>query len=378
MKQNRKIYPMLFAVSFMAWLLLPFIMGNIIGSPKPKITSEDIRNTASRPVFNINRLDPFPENFNKFYYDHFPFRETLLAWWSANVGVPALKKAPVKSLVDKGDDGWLYPAEERPVFEGTQMLSNENLELIHQTIRNRVIFYRAQGIRFYVFIVPMKSVVYPEFLPSYYYHYKDTTQTQKLVALLKQDTLIPFTDVNPALVNAKPKGNLYTHTDKSWNSMGAFEAYSQIISRIRKDFPSVKPVEAKDVTFGEFKTPGGMLASRLGIQKEVGETRYRPVIKNARAMEGKKAGHVPPPWFELPAEFEKVSVVPDSSLPKALVIRDPQIEPMMPFLDQNFKKTVYIFDAWMYDLNWDIIQKEKPGIVILEVSEPNIKNIIHL
>ena len=32
----------------------------------------------------------------------------------------------------------------------------------------------------------------------------------------------------------------------------------------------------------------------------------------------------------------------------------------------------------MYDLNWDIIQKEKPDIVLLEMYEPYVKNILHL
>ncbi|MEI6885031.1 MAG: hypothetical protein WCO02_11130 [Bacteroidota bacterium] len=322
MKQGTKIYSVLFAVSFMAWLLLPFLLSNLVGGKKKAVSREELSSVLPRPVFNPGRLDPFPGEFERYYYNRFPQKDTLLKWWSVKMGADALKRAPERSMVDIGEDGWLFAADERPVYEGLTQLSAENIELIHQTIRNRVIFFKAQGIRFYVFIIPMKSVIYPEYLPSYYYHYSDTTLTQKVISVLSSDTLIPFINVNPSLINAKPKGELFTRTEKSWNSLGAYEAYKQVISRIARDFPAVQAV-----TFGE---------------------------------------------------FGKVRVTPNGKLPKALVIRDPQIEQMIPFLDQNFSKTVYIFDAWMYDLNWDIIQKEKPDIVLLEMYEPYVKNILHL
>ncbi len=367
----------LVSVGFMIVLLVPFLLDNLVGGPKPRLTPEEVRATAPRPSLSISTLNTYPERFSKFYDDHLPYRDKIMNWWSEHYNVALLKKAPLKSPVDMGDEGWMYPAGERPVYEGNLMLSTQDIELIHQTIRNRVIFYRANGIRLYVFFVPMKSVIYPEHLPSYYVHFSDSTQTQKVISLLSRDTLIPFIDVNPGIINAKPSGTLFTHTGKSWNTKGAFEAYRQIISRIRKDFPSITPIEPTDVRFDAWDTTGGALATELGIQHEVSETLFRPVIANARAVTGKKAGHSPPPWFDLPKEFEKVSLVPDSSLPKALVIRDPYFTPMIPFFGQNFRKTVYIFDAWMYDLNWDIIQKEKPDVVLLEVYEPNIKNIIH-
>jgi len=376
MNHFKKPISRLVSAGFMILLLVPFLLDNLVGGPKPRLTPEEIRATSPCPSLNTIMLNTYPEKFSKFYDDHFPYREKIMDWWSEHYNVALLKKAPLKSPVDMGDEGWMYPAVERPVYEGNLMLSPQDIELLHQTIRNRVIFYRASGIRLYVFFIPMKSVIYPECLPSYYVHFSDSTQTQKVISVLSRDTLIPFIDVNPGIINAKPGGTLFTHTGKSWNTKGAFEAYKQIISRIRKDFPSITPIEPADVRFEAYDTTGGALATELGIQNEVNETLFRPVITHARAVAGKKAGHSPPPWFDLPKEFEKVSVVPDSSLPKALVIRDPYFTPMIPFFGQNFRKTVYLFDAWMYDLNWDIIQKEKPDVVLLEIYEPNIKNII--
>ena len=377
MKSGSKTYTLLFAVLFMAWLLMPFILDNLIGTPKTSISARENRALAKRPVFHPLTPREYPAAFDNSFTDRFPYREQLINWWSEHVNLGVYKKAPPNSEVDIGQDGWLFYTNERPCYEGTREMTPEKIELIHQTIRNRVIFYHDKGIRFYVFFPPSKGVIYPEYLPEDYARVKDSTLTERITAVLSRDTLIPFINVNPGLLNAKKGGRLYSITDNHWNTKGAYEAYYQVISRIKKDFPAIKPIERKDFTFKPFTAQGGNLALKLGIEKNVSEVYYNPEIKDPRARDGKKAGHKAPPWFGSPDDFEHVKVVADSSLPKVVVIRDSFFIQMMPFFEQNFRKTVYIFDAWMYDLNWDIIRAEKPDLVVLEVFEPHVPEILH-
>jgi hypothetical protein len=71
-----------------------------------------------------------------------------------------------------------------------------------------------------------------------------------------------------------------------------------------------------------------------------------------------------------------VSMIPDSILPRVVVIRDSFFWFIMLFFDQHFSKTVYIFDAWAYGTNWPIIQKEKPDLVVLEIFGPHLRHLI--
>jgi alginate O-acetyltransferase complex protein AlgJ len=378
MNNSSKTYPILFAILFMAWLLTPWFLDTIPGKPEKSISARENRALSKRPVFHPLAADVFPSAYDNFYTDLFPYREELINWWSRNVNIGIYRKSPPNSEVDIGLDGWLFNSTERPYYEGTKMYGPDTIELIHQTIRNRVIFYKASGIRLYILFPPVKDHIYPEYLPPDYLQPTDSTLTEKVISVLLKDTLIPFVNVTPALLNAKNNGRLYSKTDNHWNTKGGYEAYYQLICRIKKDFPSVKPVERKDVAFIPNKLPGGNLALKLGIAEYTTEEYFKPVLKVQRARDGKKAGYKAPPWFHAPDDFEHVKVVADSSLPKVVVIRDSFFIQMMPFFEENFRKTVYLFDAWMYELNWDIIQKEKPDIVVLEVVEPNIKSLIRV
>ena len=64
------------------------------------------------------------------------------------------------------------------------------------------------------------------------------------------------------------------------------------------------------------------------------------------------------------------------SLPEAVIFRDSFIDFMMPFLQEHFKKSVFIFDNWQYKYIDKIIDTEKPDIVITFVFESNLHQII--
>ena len=48
----------------------------------------------------------------------------------------------------------------------------------------------------------------------------------------------------------------------------------------------------------------------------------------------------------------------------------------MKFLVESFSHTTLIFDAWRYKLNENIVEKEKPNVVIYILWEPKLENII--
>jgi len=57
------------------------------------------------------------------------------------------------------------------------------------------------------------------------------------------------------------------------------------------------------------------------------------------------------------------------------MIRDSFGSTLIPYLNEHFSESVYIFDMWNYCLNEDILFNEKPDIFIQTVVEPFISNI---
>lgn len=378
MKRKGNIYSWLFVLVFYTWMLVPFILEKVVGTPFDiKSLAADMK-LARKPSLNPALLDPFPGEYETYFTEHFPYGENIRNYWLRKADSGWFNKPFSNREVAAGSEGWLFSRKVVPSADKNRALKASQIELIHQTIRNRVIFYRSEGIRFYVFFPPLKHRIYHEFLPLGYETEGDSTDADRLITILKRDTLVPFIDLRPVLAGAKSQGKLYEMSGSRWTSIGAYEAYSAVAGRLSRDFPSVKPLDRSRVDFIPYDTSGLEYAVSLGHGKEFTEEIYRSVIRDARSLEGRKAGYKAPPWSHVQDEFERVRLVPDSNLPRLVVIRDGYFDLMLPFISENFRKTVCIFDAYMYDLNWDIIRNEKPDAVILEVCEQNVKNIIHL
>ena len=76
-----------------------------------------------------------------------------------------------------------------------------------------------------------------------------------------------------------------------------------------------------------------------------------------------------------PYEYEKQFRTNRTDQPKILFVRDSYCNNIIPFVTPYFRESLFIFDAWQYGANWDIIRQEKPDIVVLMIYEPHIRNI---
>jgi len=79
--------------------------------------------------------------------------------------------------------------------------------------------------------------------------------------------------------------------------------------------------------------------------------------------------------FPYTAEYEIVYTITNDSLPTMLMIRDSFGKTIIPFLNEHFSKSVYIFDGWHHGFNEDIVLNEKPDIFIQLILESFIPNV---
>jgi hypothetical protein len=50
---------------------------------------------------------------------------------------------------------------------------------------------------------------------------------------------------------------------------------------------------------------------------------------------------------------------------------------IFPYLSEKFSTTELIFDGWQYKLNEDIVNHEKPDVMLLFMLESNLRNFLH-
>ncbi len=376
MKRTEKTYTVILTIIFLTWILIPIFNDLFHFYPEQTVSKTENRTLAREPIFDINLADPYPAAYENYFTDHFILRQEALSVHSS-ILFYSFRRSPVPDRVDIGKNEWLFNGgEDKLIYQGKMDLTSDEIRTIAQKLHDRALYYRSKGIHFYVCFPPMTQEIYPEYLPNNYYRSPTGTQTDRVIAAINADPVIPFIDLKSALLNSKKFGQLYRNTDNHWNILGAYFAYSAIIERMKKDFPMIKPLSLSDITFNRQTRNGGTLANIIGVADVLKEQDLTPVIRNAKARPGSKAGYPPPYWFSYKDEYEVEWEIPDQSMPKLFVIRDSFFSLPMLYLRENFRKTTVIWDAWMFRPNYTLVEQEKPDIVLLMVVEPLIGHLL--
>jgi alginate O-acetyltransferase complex protein AlgJ len=374
MKKTAEIYQVLLTVLFLCLISCCFLNDVFHFYKVPETSQTENRKLTSKPLFDISNLDPFPKNYQNYFNDQFPFRQDL-SFMNSLFCFFVFHQSPLPGEVELGKSGWLfYDQKESVVYQGKFNLADWQISKMVKELHERTLKYRKKGIRFYIAFPPMKPEIYPEFLPMDFRRSPKGTVTDKIVNAIKEDTVIQYIDLKKALLKAKTHGWLYYRTDNHWNMIGAFYGYTEIINRIRKDFPKIKPLGRADFYFNVEKYIWGNLSNIIGLSKYLDDIGYYPVLKNSKSKQ-LDPSHKKPDWAAQ-IDYEVVKSTGDSTLPSMVIIRDSFTDSMMPYLDESFNKNTYIFDLWRYERNEVIIDDLKPDIVMLIIFEPHISHLI--
>ena len=218
-------------------------------------------------------------------------------------------------------------------------------------------------------IVPTKYTVYPEYLPNYIDKLSPTNSTDLVKeALLKSG--IDLIDLRDSLIHLKSENFLYYKTDNHWNKLGSFFASKIILDKIKQDYPNLPTLQLEDYKIKKEIISGKNTARLIKMEDQFEDTNYILDQKTpSPAKEAYKYGYPVPPKFPYPWEYEMVYETDNDSLPKLLLIRDSFGGSIIPYLNQSFSKSVFIFDNWNFTSNEHIIENEQPDIVVYLVLE---------
>ena len=367
-------------VTIILFGLLLAVPGLLLFALKGTQQSGENRAMAEIPAFNFSKMDAFPSQFDRYVNDHFPFRNLLL---DLSFQYSLINhQSPIPQVVI-GKNNFLFSGEgEQILFDGTLEFSEEKMKMIVDELLERQAHYYREGIRFYVVIAPTAYEIYPEFLPDYLQRINETATDRFCRMMSKKAPQIPFLYLKEQLLRSKQFGRLYYKNDNHWNPIGGYHATEAILNLMRHDFPQLpSSINDKFILTPYIRTSGNlgnMLVVRNQFRNLATDTDYKVSFIDSvqyALCENPKRKYEAPAGFAYPWEYEWRYTTNQEKQPKILVIRDSYCAAIIPFLTPWFKESVFIFDAWQYRSNDDIILQEKPDIVLLMIYEPHIRNI---
>ena len=286
---------------------------------------------------------------------------------------------PIDDKAILGLDDWMYLVEDQmETYLGKTLINNSSLNQYYNIINYRRNFLDSIGSKYYIVVVPVKTSVYPEFLPVFRQKNDQKTLTDQFVNLTDTMRGLTVVDLRPVFKEAKGGGvRMFHKTDNHWNEYGSYIAYKEIMKVISNDFPGLDPMDISGFTIDSVEVEGMGLSKMMGIYLGVTENKIscKPTFQS-KSKKGQISNYPITPSFGYKSQYEMVYVVDNESLPKLLMIRDSFGGTVMPFLSEHFSKSIYIWDGWQYGLNKNIVLNEKPDIYIQIVVETFIPNIL--
>lgn len=338
-----------------------------------QIDSEN-RTLAAFPKFNVNQLDKFPREFDTYLDDNFTFRAPFLSFYHDLKF--QMRVSPNRNDVLVGTNGHFFIAQkDQEIFIGKHDYTVERIDSMMNIWEIREEYLKSKNISFYWLVAPNKHHVYPEYLP---FTHKERNGNRTLILQTRFNQQFPSKFIYPlnAMINHKEKQYAYFKQDNHWTNKGAFIAYEELMKKLKNDFPALNMINSESVSWRRAERNDGNLLNFLGKKGELSEMYFSAEFPNSSATEATKFGFKPleglPSWdYEIYYKNENAL-----NKKKVLIIRDSFGIFIMPFLNETFSETLYIFDRWKYGVNKEIIELFQPDIIVFLTLETHTDNIL--
>jgi alginate O-acetyltransferase complex protein AlgJ len=340
----------------------------------PDLKNRENRTLAKFPVFDINYLDRYPKAYDHWLNDHFSLRNFILLE-KMTFEINILDQSPIPDFVIIGKKGWLYNSiAELDEFNMRGSYLPGQLKIMKNCLLRRKKFMEEHHANWMIAIAPIKYTVYPEYLPATVMRGLVNRKTKQFLSYMQNEG-IQIVDLSDTIIQSKQGDRpLFFKTDTHWNSNGAFYAYAKVMQLLRREIPSLeKALDQSDYVVTETNKTDGNINNMIGALGKFSDvdfiyTRKSPDLVHRIA----KKEYTPPVYFPFPESYETRYTNGNPKSPKILIIGDSFAAYIAQFLKQHFSETTVIFDSWRYKLNPEIIEKEKPDIVLYLIIESNL------
>jgi len=371
-KEKRNYKFSFLSLIFLTIILIPMV-NNLFKLYSPGKLREN-RKAAKKPKLLKMDYERYFKDFKNFYEDTFSFRPDLI-FFNNYLRVKLFNVSPVDRVMI-GKNGWLFIKKlkennrEIDYSRSTEKFSSADLALWGKIFKDRNRWLKDRGIRMFIVIVPNKSTIYSEYLPDNAKIMAKQVRTDQLISYFKDHSEIKILDLRKEMLKAKKSKRLYYKTDSHWNWFGTYIGYSKIIKYLSGFYTKVtrKPFDffiRKRIVFSE----GGDLATILSLQHTLFKERFFKLFPgesvSIKRFRLKK--------FHRKSVISAVTECRTGILPKTIMIHDSFGLRLRKMLSVHFSEIIYLRD-WGFNFFPDLIEREKPKIVIYEMAERFLYN----
>jgi len=329
-------------------------------------TNYEKREMTAQPRLTVDNYGTFAEEYENWFNGNIPFRNNLISLNSA-IDFFVFDKS-TNSRVIKGKGDWLFyndPGDGDPLgdYQGTTLLSEEELQKLAQNCVSQRDFVEKQGKEFVVFIAPGKERIYSEYMPEKYGKPADNYRALQVYNYLKENTDLRVVYPYEEVMAAKALGsNIYYKTDTHWNSIGAYAGAAALMHELGVEMPSL---QSNEITVTQGGNVSGDLAEMLNLSKQLRNTDHE------YAVEGYDTHQIESIVQDFSTVFSFRATGADPR--RIYVMRDSFSTAMAPIIGSQFSET-YMRHRKTY--SYDDYLAQNPDIVVEEVAERYVSDLM--
>ena len=271
------------------------------------------------------------------------------------------KSELLAQTVIRGKNDFLFFTDHEAVEQvsGAAPLDAEELDVWTRTLTNRYEWCRQRGIEVRFLFVPEKHVAYSDYLPDI-----EISENRPVVQILnslsgpvRETCMYPVDELKAA----RQARELYYKTDTHWNNWGGFLAYDLLMDSLPARF------DLKKITEDDLKVTQRKIIGDLGVRLEPDEEERSDVLAHATELPFKRIYDN--------SVFSRgntsVFISPRVAAPRVVVFRDSFFNYILPHTIPVFSRTVAVSSL---DMHYDLVESEKPDLVIFEMIERFVGN----
>ena len=357
----------LFISTFLIFISTPFIV--MVVYPNQNLSEN--RRLAEKPLLTTKDMLSYPEAYNKYFKENFGFRKwltTLNSYWRLKIFNSS--SAPESVII--GKNSWLYSTDPdiSGDFRNRIAYTKEELNIIQKHIEELHHFYAKNNIPFYLFIVPSKYNIYPEYLPNRITINIRNTKLDQLISHMNKYSEVKIITAHEELIKAKINAPVFYEHDTHWNLQGGFIGYQKLMKTIVAKFPHLQILHENEFNRNYTSVHNADLSRMLSLEDVLLNDEWGFQKKfNSLTRPGQKT------VFQTISPIQPTLFIdhPQPNLPKAVIYRDSFFNLMIPFMGEHFSRSVLI---WSYDHSVEVIEKEKPDVIIMEIIENRLDKFL--
>jgi len=334
------------------------------------------RALAPPPTWRQDSLFTFPVKFEKFYDDHFAFRDVLIL--AHNI----LKRRLMRVSSEKvliGEEGWLFYRPTIDDFLGQSPLTPAGVSAWRKAIEGRAAWLGERRIPYLLLLTPNQATLYPEYLPDYIRVNRGRTRRDELLELAHRCPTLPIIDSTASLISAKSQGLVYPPQGTHWSGWGSYTVYREVVQWLSQRRPDLTARPVADFTLATAAS-GYDLLDLLGLPRPSANTlSAEPIVPKVGWQAHPASVNVPrPPEGIQPSRVWALENEHERGC--LLVMGDSFLNENIGFsglLAEHFRRSVFsvfVARSSTYESLSQLVAQERPDFVIEEMVERDLGN----